>query len=134
MLRLASLRLFGIRHALVALAVLATLGSAFGFHLHAGDVHQGIDHHAFVNAGHQHNDQVATKFMGESIGTGIDDLDVEIGSNSCGSCDCQVSDQAVTTPGAVIELTKLSIDTLVPVDQQLRDGITYQPDPPPVLG
>lgn len=134
MLRLTSNWLSGIRHALVAVAVLATLMSAFGFHLHAADSHQHADPASVAaDAGHDH-DHLATKFTGEFGDADAGGLGTELDPDGCGHCHCQLS--ATDLPAVVSSVTSTEQISalLMPRDQLIRDGITYQPDPPPVLG
>ncbi len=134
MLRLTSNWLSGIRHALVAVAVLATLMSAFGFHLHAGDSHQHADPvSAAADEGHDH-DHFATKFTGEFGDADAGGLGTELDPDGCGHCHCQLA--ATDLPAVVSSVTSTEQISalLMPRDQLIGDGITYQPDPPPVLG
>lgn len=134
MLRLTFNWLSGIRHALVAVAVLATLMSAFGFHLHAGDSHQHADAVGVAaDDGHAH-DHLATKFTGELGDGDAGGLGNELDPDGCGHCHCQLS--ATDLPamiGSVTPADQISA-LLMPRDELSRDSITYQPDPPPARG
>lgn len=136
MLRLTASWLIGIRHALVAVAVLATLASAFGFHLHTGGTHEHHDD-PLVEAGHDHHDhsdQVATKFTGELTGDDAGGLGTELDPDGCGHCHCQLSATDLPFIAGSLTIADHITELLTPRDQLIRDGVTYQPDPPPVQG
>ena len=134
MLRLTSIWLSGIRHALVAVAVLATLMSAFGFHLHPGDSHEHTHSVGVIADDGRAHDHLATRFTGELGDADAGDLGDELDPDGCGHCHCQLA--ATDLPAMIGAVTPTDQITalLIPRDPLIRDGITYQPDPPPVLG
>ena len=125
--------ILGIRHALVAMAVLATVVSTFGFHLHVGET-QGYGVHSFVLvedcAGN--HDCSAAKLSCEQTANEVGEGDTNAVPHEC----CHYQASLTNLPTHVVEITSADhlVGLLTPRDEVVRVGVTYQPDPPPVLG
>ena len=125
--------LLGLRHALVAMAVLATVSSTFGFHLHVGEM-RGYGVHSFVLvedcAGNHDCSEasLSTRLTAADVGEG----DSKSVPHECCHCQSFVTD----LPAPAVKTTSADhlVGLLTPRDEVMRVGVTYQPDPPPVLG
>ena len=125
--------LFGLRHALVAMAVLATMASTFGFHLHVGET-QGYGVHSSVlveDCAGNHDCSDASLSGGQTADL-VGEGDTTTVAHEC--CHCQPS--LTNLPTHVVEITMADhlVGLLTPREEVVRVGVTYQPDPPPVLG
>jgi hypothetical protein len=117
-----------LRQALVALAVLVTLASGFGLHPHACDARH--DHGASAEAGHAHQEHVASRFSGEPAAGLGDDLDPD----GCGQCHCQPSATDLPAIAAALTVANQGAELEPPRERLHGDGISHQPDPPPAQG
>ena len=152
MLRVADIFVSGVRHLLVAVAILATLTVAFGVHLHfAVADHQyaigergpdGHDAHHRHHRHHHHDDQnshdghdVVSKFTGDNV-TGECDGEGNVPSDpdGCGHCHCSVP--STILPTAAPQLADSGFTRIVhrTHDVAIPDSISFQPDPPPAKG
>ena len=141
--RLSAIFVSGVRHLLLVVAILATLTATFGVHLHlavakhhqhaaCGSAHDGHHHHD----GHDGADQVVvSKFTGVTVdglsdgqGKALPDPD------SCGHCHCQVPSTDLPASVPLFAASGFSIVVHLSHDILIPDGITYQPDPPPIRG
>lgn len=126
---------FGIRHALIAMTVLATLASTFGFHVHASGAHEHHDSSfIFADEHAADHDCSATSLTGDLTAYEVGDLGTNPEMNETCHCHCQPS--VTDLPEMAGNLTSADhiVKLLIPRDELFRVGITYQPDPPPVLG
>ena len=125
--------ILGIRHALVAMAVLATLVSTFGFHLHVGKTQEyGVHSFVLVEDCTGNHDCSVAKFSAGQTADEAGEGDTKAVPHEC--CHCQPS--LTNLPTHAVEITSADhiVGLLTPRDEMLRVGVTYQPDPPPVLG
>lgn len=123
---------FGIRHALVALALLATLVSTFGFHVHGGGTQVQRDHRVVI-AGECTGDHDCSSTSWLNLLAVADTPDLaDTDSPEC----CHGASSVTDLPATAILLISADhlVGLLTPRDEVLRVGVTYQPDPPPVLG
>lgn len=135
MLGLSATWFFGIRHALVAMALLATLASGFDFHFHvSGNQEQGGRSHVLGGEPACTHDCSAINVTSEAIEQGVGDWDAEPDHDQCGHCHCQISTSDLPSSTKNPTRSDHIVQLLTPCDGQLRVGVTYQPDPPPVLG
>ena len=136
MFRWTAVLVYGIRQALVAVMMLATLASTFGLHAHSVEI--GLTHasetEAQVTPAHDHAcaTHFATLFGGELMGadSAAGGLDSDLDSDGCGHC--QISASILPTTCRSIEIAGSMSLLDLPADVPLRAGMTYQPEPPPI--
>lgn len=148
MLRVPAIFVSGVRHLLVAVAVLATLTAAFGVHLHVAvadhqhvhadgercvDGHDGHHHHDDQN-GHDGND-VVSKFTGDNVAGECDGQgNTPSDPDGCGHCHCPVPSTNLPAPAPFFAESGFTRVVHRTLDAAIPDGVSLQPDPPPAKG
>ena len=124
----------GARHLLVMLAIAAVVMMSVGFHVHSeSDMHA----HAEATPTCNHAGHAVTKFSGQ-LRENTSDTDPKndpsgtLDPDGCGHCHCQVPTTDLPVTVNYLNDANLLSVLLLPTEPVVLDGISLQPEPPPI--
>ena len=117
------------------MAMLATLVSTFGFHVHGGGTHVQRDHRVVI-AGEctcNHDCSSGSWLSQPAVADTGDLADADPNPVPPECCHGQSSVTGLPAAAILFISTDHIVGLLTPRDEVMRVGVTYQPEPPPVL-